>query len=157
MNRRKIVIITVTMLLAMALATAGMAADPIIGTWKLNVSRSKGSPYKEQMEVYREVQGNQIELTVTSTGIAGESRSLLQTFPAQGGVVKVLRGDRQGRFEIETLIAPGEWCMSSLQDGKQQVIRHKIVSKDGREMRTIIKGVDLQGKAIEVSLMYERQ
>jgi hypothetical protein len=38
------------------------AADPIIGTWKLNVIKSKAQAYvKERTEMYREIEGDQIE------------------------------------------------------------------------------------------------
>ena len=58
--------------LVVALASIAMSADPIIGTWKFNLTKSKFAPNgwtapKEQTEVYRESGPEQIELTFKST------------------------------------------------------------------------------------------
>jgi hypothetical protein len=77
------------MFLVLALASVAMAANPIIGTWKLNLAQSKFAPGQaipqEQTEVYKEIEGNQIELTYTSKGTDGSSDLLKIIFPAQGG------------------------------------------------------------------------
>ena len=84
-------------LLLAALASSAMAADPIIGTWKLDVSRSKFAPNgfkvpKEQSEVYREKGAGQIELTFKRIETDGSSTSLTIAFPAQGGAATCVDG-----------------------------------------------------------------
>ena len=76
-----------TMLLLAILGLAGSlwAPDPIIGKWKLNLAKSRfgvnqqGS-FKDGMEVYREVSGNQIELTYTRTMADSSSLSYSRFF-----------------------------------------------------------------------------
>jgi hypothetical protein len=157
MRRRLLVVIA----LVLGVATAAMAADPIIGSWKLNIAKSKfasnGPPApKEQTEVYREPNPGQIELTYKSTEKDGSSYQLILGWPAQGGTVKVLQGDPRGTSWVEALIA-GEWYAMYLRDGTQFASRHKVVSKDGKTLRQMFRSVDEQGKPYELLLVFDRQ
>lgn len=83
----------------LSIAAVAAAADPMIGTWSLNVSRSAfspavaarlGPPPKQQTEIYREIEGNQIEFSSTQTQADGSSASFKYIWPApEGGAVKV--------------------------------------------------------------------
>jgi len=144
----------------LGLAGSLWAADPIIGTWKLNIAKSKYPPNvpvaKEITEVYREIEGGQIELTSTVTEKDGSTTLLKLTWPVQGGVAKVLQGDPAGTTWVETLIA-GEWYATYLRDGKQFQTRHKAISKDGKTMRHTIRAADTQGKPFEILIVFDRQ
>jgi hypothetical protein len=135
------------------------AADPIIGKWKLNIAKSKlgqAAP-KEYTEVYREIDSNLIELTTNWISSDGSSSPEKFTFPAQGGINKFSTPIDEGRFEIETLIAPGEWRMTGMQNGKQIITMHKIIGKDGKTMRHIVTNTDAKGKVSEELLVFDRQ
>ena len=152
---------TMLMLAVFGLAGSLWAADPIIGTWKLNIAKSTFSPnvpaVKENTDVYREIEGGQIELTYTATEKDGSATLLKLTWPVQGGMAKVLQGDPAGTTWVETLIAPGEWYATYLRDGKQFQTRHKAISKDGKTMRQTLRGFDAQGKPFELLLVSDRQ
>ena len=76
--------------------TGKVQVEPIIGSWKMNVSASKISPTlqdvfkiaapKQRTEVYRQISGGRIELKGTFTGIDSSSYSYSKTFPAEGGM-----------------------------------------------------------------------
>ena len=144
----------------LGLAGSLWAADPIIGTWRLNVEKSERStsaavPVKEQIEVYREIDNDLIELTLTRTRTDGSFSSSKLTWPVQGGAVKGNR--REGQSLVETLIAPGEWYVTYMRDGKQYLTVHKAVSKDGKTLTQTFKGVDSSGKLIEATAVFDRQ
>ena len=145
--------------LGLALATVAMAADPIIGLWKLNLAKSKfasGQAPKEQTEIYREAGQGQIELNYNSIPSSGASTILKITLPAHGGLNS--RSDNaKGYLEMETLITPGEWCMTRTQNGKQVAALHKIVGKEGKTMRQTETGTDDHGKPYQNELFYDRQ
>jgi hypothetical protein len=139
------------------------AQDPNVGTWKLNIAKSKFAPsteaaVKEEMAIIREV-GDQWEITFTGKRVDGSSISTKATRPRQGGVVKFLTTGSEGDNEqsIDTVVEPGDWYHTSLQNGKQVEVIHGIVSKDGKTMRQITKGTDAQGKAYEAVEVYEKQ
>jgi hypothetical protein len=150
---------TMLFLAAFALAGSLWAADPIIGKWKLNVAQSKllEAPPKEFTESYREVDGKLIELITAVIGSDGSSVTEKFTFPAQGGVNKFSTAIDKGRHEIEALIAPGEWYMVGMQDDKQTITRHKVISKDGKTMRQTIRETDSKGNITEEFLIFDRQ
>ena len=138
--------------------------DPILGTWKLNTAKSKFSPVllaliksaapKEQTEVYRLV-NDRIELTATVILSDGSRETFNINWPAQGGKVPDI-GD--GLSYIETRMAPGEWLVTTMQeDGKQLTTRHKIVSKDRKTMRHVVKGFDPQGMLVEQLEVFDKQ
>ena len=142
------------------------AADPIIGTWKLNWEKSKISPNgpaiqkeqipKEMTETYRELSNGRIELTVKDTAIDGSSEMSVFTYPIQGGIVEVQNGDTS-RSYVQTRIAQDEWYVTILEDGKQIRTRHKKISKDGKIMRQTYRGMYYEGKPFELLQVFDKQ
>jgi hypothetical protein len=151
---------TMLFLAVFSLAGSLWAADPIIGTWKLNIVKSTFSPValalqgqkspKETTEVYRE-EGDLIEM---SDGLPNSDK---WTWSRQGGVVTRKPPVGQGIVYVETLITPGHWIATILIDGKQAAIYHKVIDKDGKTMRQTFKGVDPDGKPFEQIQVYDKQ
>jgi hypothetical protein len=137
------------------------AADPIIGTWKLNLEESKFPPTevmpKERTEVYRELAVDQMEFTATGTEANGSPISFKATWPSQGGTVDILQGGDEKTSYIETLIEPGNWYVTVLQNGKQTGVINKTFSKDGKRMRQTYRGTDAQGNPFERLSVYDRE
>ena len=151
---RKVIILIVTMLF---LPSTLWAADPIIGTWKLNIEKSKLQTIpKEQTETYRELADGRIELTYQNIEKDGSSTMVVGTYPIQGGLFKALKSDFPYSF-VQTRIAQDEWLVTYLIDGKQFITRHKKISKDGKTLVQTIKGIDNHGQPIDVLLILERQ
>ena len=154
------------LLAVFGLAGSLWAADPIVGTWKLNLKKSKISPNgpaiqkeqipKEMTETYRELSNGRIELTVKDTAIDGSSEMSVFTYPIQGGIVEVKNGDTS-RSYVQTRIAPGEWYVTVLEDGKQIRTRHKKISKDGKTMRQTYRGLYYEGKPFELLQVFDKQ
>lgn len=148
------------------LAGSLWAADPIIGTWKLNIAKSQFSSAKHSMldltapkkqtEVYRESEPGQIELTWTNTASNGSSTTLVFTYPIQGGAVKVEPSDTPITW-VQLRVSQREWYATYLFEGKQLMTRHKVISRDGKIMQQTLRGVDDRGKPFEVLLVLEKQ
>jgi hypothetical protein len=142
--------------------------DPIIGTWKLNVVKSRFSSVllkvlnetvpKEKTEIYQELD-DQIVMTVSATLTGREPISAKVSWPRQGGIAGILENvpALEGFSIIETLIAPGEWYVTFLKDGKQLLAVHKVVSKDGKMMNLTYFGADEQGNHFDQIDVYDRQ
>src|SRR5208283_5341952 len=147
MRKRSMVVpATMIFVLVMALAVAAMAADPSVGTWKLNLAKSKIPPSptgqaapKEETLVVREL-GDQIDATITGTRTDGSPISSKSTYAQQGGVLKRQPALPEGFSAIETLVDPSNWYLVILQNGNQVEMFHEVVSKDGKTMRETIKG-----------------
>jgi hypothetical protein len=148
-------------LAVIGLTSTVWAADPIIGTWKLNLGESKFPPTelmpKERTEVYRDLGVNQMEFTATGTEANGSPISFKATWPVQGGTVDILQGGDEKTSYIETLIEPGNWYVTVLQNGKQTGVIHKTFSEDGKRMRQTYRGTDAQGNPFERLSVYDRE
>ena len=128
------------------------ADNPFIGTWKLNLAKSKfsGVAPKEWTDVYREVEGDKLEVTAKIIMADGSSLNEKLVYPQQGGAATFLQGGGQGIYEVETLIAPSEWLGTRMKDGKQIGCMRIFVSKDRKTMHYILKITDipLEGEAV---------
>jgi hypothetical protein len=161
--RKPILVIMTAMVCVLALATVAMAADPIIGSWKLNLAQSKLTPDplglaapKEWTEVVREL-GDQYEGTGTGIRTDGSPISYKWTSPKQGGAVKVqMSGLPEGIYFVRTAIEPGDEYWTLLVNDKQVRVSH-FMFKDGKTMRETIKGNDAKGKPIEGLEVWEKQ
>jgi hypothetical protein len=162
MRRRSYMALAVTMeVLGMAMTTIpAIAADPIIGTWKLDVGSSKFvlPPPKEQTEVYKELASGEIGLVLTRVQSVGAATSTQLTWPASGGAVHDPDGRLpKGETIVETLLGPGEWLVTYMRNGTQYLMMHKVISQEGKTMRQTIKGLDPQGRPAEQVQVLRRQ
>ena len=53
-------------------------------------------------------------------------------------------------------MGPGNWYVTTLRDGKQVIVRHKIVSADGKTKRETVHGTDERDQPFEQIEVYER-
>jgi hypothetical protein len=138
------------------------AADPIIGTWKLNPAATKVSPGMpfgapaQRTEIYTQNDSGQMTLVVTTSDANGSMTSSTLRFSARGGVV-TQENAPPGPMLIETRIAPGEWRVTYLANGVQLLTMQKIVSGDGKTMRQTMTGMTPQGTSFEGLLVFDRQ
>ena len=148
---RKVIFLLIVIL---SLPTTLWAADPIIGTWELNIAESKLSPLfptiKSQKEVYQELDSGQIKMTLTRTLSDGKIEISTGIWPSQGGIIE--GGSIEGELLVETLVAPGEWYVTRMRDGKQYGLMHKVVSKDGKTYRLRYLGLNDEGMLVETGV-----
>jgi hypothetical protein len=146
----------------LGLAGSLWAADPIIGTWKLNVAKSlmpsiPQQALREETLVIREVE-DYIEVTSTGIRMDGSPFSSKSTIPLQGGAAKYEQGaPAKGASVIWTRIDANTRYVTSLINGKQVSVLHSVVSKDGKTVQNTTKGIDAQGKPFERVTVFERQ
>lgn len=137
------------------------AADPIIGIWKTNLEKSSfpagQQGIKEDINTYREIEGDLIELSIKTINPDGSLYTALWKWPKQGGFAECLsRTLEEGVIYVQTLIEPGHWCTCIMKNGVQIARYHKIVSKDGNTMRQTLTG-SKDGKPISIIKVLERQ
>jgi hypothetical protein len=145
-----------------ALAGSLLAADPAVGTWKLNVARSRVAPStqaatKEETMVIRDL-GDKTENTTTGIRTDGSRLSGKWLAPKQGGMLT----DQQpavpkGDVVVFTVIDDFTAYFTTLQNGKQVAVNHCVISKDGKAMNCTTKGTDAKGKPYEEVVVYDKQ
>jgi hypothetical protein len=136
------------------------AADPIAGDWKLDVKASKFAMEapQEQRESYKELASGEIELTLTRIAKDGKQSTVNLSWPAAGGAVQDPAGALgKGKSAVETLLDPGVWLVTVLENGKQWSTMRKVISPDGRTMTQTAKFVDAQGRTLIQIQVLRRQ
>jgi len=143
------------------------AADPLVGTWKLNVDKSKATgpgkyparPLKEWTVVYEEHEG---QLVCSEAEIYEDGSPVLVKFtvPSTGGTVHFSQTDLPEG--VSMTLSPrredshtADWPVEM--GGKVIATARDVVSSDGKTLTSTIRGNDAEGKPYELIVVLERQ
>lgn len=141
----------------LAFAGALFAQDPFTGTWKLDAAKTKytkGTPAKD-VTLTIEEQGDNLQVSATGTNADGSPLSVKYTVPKKGGAGQV----QEGPYDAIT----SKWVSATvrentyMKDGKEVSSRRTVVSKDGKMLRSTVKGKNAQGDAVAGIDVYEKQ
>ncbi len=142
--------------------------DPFLGTWKLDVAKSKfvpaflafmkATPPKEETFVFREVGTDELELAATGIQTDGKPIAGKSTAPRQGGAVKFQQNPfPEGMTVVSTRIDPHSTITTYMMNGKQVFVAQSAISKNGKSMRVTIRGADAQGNPFEQLVLFVKQ
>jgi len=144
------------------LAFAGtlFAADPFVGTWKLDPAKSKHSgnaPNPKDAMIMIAEQGDNYQVTVTGTNSDGSPLSVKYTVPIKGGKGQVEDGG--GIFDAvrSKRISANERENSYMKGGNDAGTRRSVVSRDGQTLTNTFKGTDAQGNPMTSSQVFKKQ
>ena len=149
---------TKLLILSLSIAVAAWSADPFVGTWKLDSSKSHyttGKPPKDQTVTIAESGDNQ-DTTVSITTADGTAISYHFTTPAKGGAGTVVQGagfDAVSAKRINTNTRETHF----MQGGKEVRTVRTTVSKNGKTMTAHVKGKDAQGNPVDGTLVTKKQ
>lgn len=138
-------------------AGPALAADPIVGTWKLNVAKSKfsvGGELTAGTRVYAEVNGT-YSLEQKLTGKDGKERSS-RSEARDGEDVKQSSSNAIADTIHAKKIDASTWDFELKKDGKVIGHTHRVVSADGRTLTVHSTGVHLSGGKGAETLVFDR-
>jgi len=148
--------LSLLMLAAVLFAGPAFAADPIVGTWKLNVAKSKfiaGQELTAGTRTYTESNG-QYSLSQKLTGKDGKEK----TFNAQykdGAEVKQTTGG-----PIDATLAKkadaNTWDFDLKKNGKVVGHVHRVVSADGKTLTVTTTGMQTSGVTGDQTLVFDK-
>jgi uncharacterized ParB-like nuclease family protein len=137
---------------------AALAADPVIGTWKLNVAKSTFSPgpaLKSQIRSYAEsAQGT--TLTIKTTAADGKESTATLTFKEDGKPYAV---SGNPDFDMVSVTRVDALTVHSTQTKAGATVGTGVrtVSKDGKTLTFAQKGTHASGGKYDDVLVYDRQ
>jgi hypothetical protein len=144
--------------LALSVAHAASPDDPVLGTWKLNVGKSKFTPgpgWQSQLRTYMATPDG---VSVTWTGIdaGGEKMQVRYTYKYDGRDYPMT-----GSASYDTLnaVRVDAWTVRSEEkrDGKTVGIAVRAVSRDGKVLTITDEGTNRKGRAFSQVLVFDRQ
>ena len=145
------------------------ASDPFIGTWELNVAKSKfpaaflealgmAEP-KQETIVIRELNDEELKIIVKGSYIDGALNSKKYTVPKRRGMEKYQEGGPpKASHWVQIKINEKEIYRTLLENGKQSnTLQHIVITQDGNAFYITIRGVDNRGNPFEGLYFFERR
>ena len=154
MNKKMLALLT---LMSVLFAGTALAADPIVGTWKLNVAKSKFSPgqeLKSSTRVYSEADGV-YTLDQKRVGTDGKEVSYKVQY-SDGKDMKQAAGGPMDTTHAKKIDA-NTWEFELKKDGKVVGRVHRVVSADGKTLTVHNTGMQVTGGTGDETLVFDKQ
>lgn len=131
------------------------ATNPLVGTWNLNVAKSK-APFKSGTTVVEAV-GDGIKFTVDLVGTDGTKSHWEFTANYDGKDNPVTGNSPYGDTVAVTRVNARTTRIVGKYSGKPSTTHTIVVSADGKTRTTTAKGTDTTGKPVDSVSFYEKQ
>jgi hypothetical protein len=135
-------------------AALAQSTDPLIGTWKLNVAKSKGV---KGGSTTIEAAGKGIKFTVDLAPADGPATHWSFTANYDGKDYPVTGNSPYGNGVALTRVDAKTVRITGKQDGKVTTTSTIVVSEDGKTRTTTTKGTDIKGQPVNSVSYYEKQ
>jgi hypothetical protein len=136
-------------------AALAQASDPLIGTWKLNVAKSKSS-FKSGTTTFEAV-GAGVKATVDLVSTDGTMNHWTFTANYDGKDYPVTGNSPYGDVVALTRVDANTTRTVSKRSGKVTVTQTIVVSADRKTRTTTTKGTDAKGQPVDTVAFYEKQ
>lgn len=147
-------------LMALSFSAPLLAADPFVGTWKLDVAKStyqKGQAPKDTTVVVVE-QGENAVVTVKGTAADGTPIAIKYSVSTKGGTQAYTEGAPPSGVSVTTKRANTTTIdATTTMNGKILSTVHTTLSADGKTMTQVRKGVNATGASVDATIIYTRQ
>jgi hypothetical protein len=154
MNKRNSILLLVTLLAGAALC---FAADPSIGTWKLNEAKSKLVPgMPKNVTVTYEAAGDDVKATVD--GVDGKGNPTHNVWTGKfDGKDYAVTGDPSSDTRAMKKIDDSHLELTVKKDGKVTMTGKIVIAADGRSRVLTVSATDAAGKKVEAVSAYDKQ
>jgi 2',3'-cyclic-nucleotide 2'-phosphodiesterase (5'-nucleotidase family) len=141
-------------------AVAALGADNSIGTWKVDVAKSKYTPAPfplKSLTSVREAAPDGVKVTNTGERADG-SVNASYTAKYDGSWATVTgTGSPYDSISIKQVNANTFTYEAKQTNGKYRASGRTVISSDGKTMTTKAKGTDANGAPMTLTLVYEKQ
>ena len=143
---------------ALLTATVVWGADPMIGTWQVNIAKSKyapGPPPERNTAVHSEDGGFIVSKT---EGVDAKGRPFGSSYRwKKDGQDYAVTGARNFDALAAKRVNDRTTDFTYKRGGKVVATAHVVVSKDGKVATLTYKGTDAEGKPLHNRIILERQ
>jgi hypothetical protein len=146
------------LILGLSLSMAALCmANPQMGTWKLNESKSKMAPgMGKNTKVTYEAVGDQVKVTVDGVDAEGKASHNEWTGKFDGKDYAVT-GDPDSDMRAYKLVDPNNLNITSKKNGKVTISGKVVVAKDGKSRTLTNSGTDPKGKKFKSVAFYDKE
>ena len=148
-------------LLVLAISTGVvLGADNSLGTWKLNMEKSKytGAPMPvKTLTITREASDGGVKVTVTGEQADGTAINSSYTAKYDGSEVHVTGNAPYDMIGIKQTNANTFTDQRSKMGGSYKAMGRTVISNGGKIMTTTTKGTNGQGKEFTSTFVFDKQ
>ena len=139
-------------------AFGAFAADNTLGTWKLNMEKSKFSPAAPVKSLTTTREASDGGVKIASTGERADGTPINASYTAKyDGKEYPVTGSPYDTIAIKQVNANTFTFTQKKNGGKYNVTGRSVVSKDGKTMTNTLKGTNAEGQAYHATMVYEKQ
>jgi hypothetical protein len=146
---------------AIVSAAAAFGADNSLGTWKVNIDKSKYTPGAIPVKSITSVRESAPDgVKVTNTGERADGTAINATYTAKydGSPTSVSgQGSPYDTVSIKQVNANTFTWDAKKSDGQYHSHGRLVISPDGKTMTLSAKGTDPNGKPMTITLVYDKQ
>jgi hypothetical protein len=139
-----------------AAVSSAQAPDPILGTWKLNLTKSRyATPAPKSMTVTLAPAARGYAITIDAIGPDGQPQKWGYTSTFDGSESPV-----SGNPNIDAVVARSNGTVGTVEykkAGKVVSTTMSSMSDDGKTLTVRVKSMDAQGKEVTTIAVYDRQ
>ena len=145
-------------ILFMGFALSAQAADPLVGTWKLNVAKSTYSPGPAPKSIIAKIEAAGEGEKLTADGVRGDDTPIRVEYTAQydGKDYPISGSPMADTVSLKRLDA-NTTERTDKKGGKVVQTLTRKLSSDGKTLTVTIKGTDAEGRPINNLAMFEKQ
>jgi hypothetical protein len=145
-------------LLAVALPTNAQTSDPMVGTWRLNVAKSKydPGPTPKSITTTYEAVGKGYRVSVINIGAGGKLEYGF-TSNLDGKDVRVTGNNPNADLMAIRRVDARTIEMISKKGGKVTVTQRNVISTDGKTRTVTTTGIDAFGQKVNNVAVFEKQ
>ena len=142
--------------LSFAAATACFAANPHVGTWKVNEAKSKFAPDmgKTNTVMYAEKK-DKMQVTVDGVDKDGKPTHGVWMGPTDGKAYKV-KGNLAWDAMAYKMVDDRTYDITAMKGGKMSWSGRSAVAKDGKSRTLNMSGTDAAGKKFKAKVVYDK-
>ena len=145
-------------ILFMGFALSAQAADPLVGTWKLNVAKSTYSPGPAPKSLTAKIEAAGKGEKVTADGVRGDDTPIQVVYTAQyDGKDHPITGSPMADTVSLKRLDANTTERTDKKAGKVVQTLTRKLSSDGKTMTVTIKGTDAEGRPINNLAVLEKQ
>jgi hypothetical protein len=140
-------------------AAPASAADNSVGTWKLNMDKSKFTPAAPMKALTSTREAADGGIKVTTTGELADGGAINSSYTAKydGKEAHVSGNSPYDTIAIKQVNANTFTATTRKSGGKYRGTGRTLVSKDGKTLTTTTRGTGADGKPFSFTLVYDKQ
>jgi hypothetical protein len=159
MRRSVLGLAAVMLVIAWSSMAAAQASDPMNGTWKLNVAKSKFSPGPTPKELTVTIEAAGPGRKVEIAGVAGDGTPVKWGYSGNfdGKDIRVTGNNPDADVVVLRRVSANATRTTYKKGAKPTLVNGISVSADGKTLTVATSGVNAKGETVKNTQVFDRQ